>query len=188
MYNVNDTVLYGVHGICRIAGISEKDLGGNRVEYYVLKPVYENQSTIFVPVHSQILTAKMRRVLSAGEIYALIKAIPDENTIWIENENTRRARYKEILSRGDRVELVRLIKTLHLHEQSQKGKGRKLHTADERLMKEAEKILYEEFAHVLHIKREEVLSFILEQIDAEEKDKHERTSEENSDPDKARRQ
>ena len=36
-------------------------------------------------------------------------------------------------------------------------------------MKEAEKMLYEEFAYVLNIRQDQVLPFILEQIQIEEK-------------------
>jgi CarD family transcriptional regulator len=169
MYQVNDMILYAAQGICRIAEITEMDLNGAAALYYVLKPVYEEKSTIFVPVYNETLTSKMRRVLSAPEIYALIKTMPDEGTIWIDNEKERRERYKEIMSHGDRTELVKLIKTLYLHELSQKGKGKKLYVADERFMKEAEKILYEEFAHVLNIKREQVLPFIIEQISVDER-------------------
>ncbi len=44
-----------------------------------------------------------------------------------------------------------------------------MHIADERFLNEAEKLLYEEFAHVLQIERNQVLPFILKQIQPEEK-------------------
>lgn len=167
MYKANDTVLYATQGVCKISEISERNLSGSRMEYYVLKPVYDEKSTIFVPVDSKVLTAKMRRVLSAGEIHALIQAMPEENTIWVENEAERREVYKGILSRGERLDLIRLIKTLHEHQQSLKEKGRKMHVTDERFMKDAEKMLHEEFAHVLDMELEEVTPFILRQIEVE---------------------
>jgi CarD family transcriptional regulator len=52
-----------------------------------------------------------------------------------------------------------------LHQQELKEKGKKLRVSDERFLKDAEKVLYDEFAHVLDIKREEVLPFIFEQIE-----------------------
>ena len=48
-------------------------------------------------------------------------------------------------------------------------KGKKLHVNDARIFIEAEKMLYEEFAHVLHIEREQVLPFIMEQMEVEKK-------------------
>lgn len=89
--------------------------------------------------------------------------------LWIDNDNARRERYREILQSGDRAQLVGLIKALYCRQQEQQAKGRKLHAADERYLHEAEKILYEEFAHVLRIKRDEVLPFIMEQIQVKER-------------------
>lgn len=170
MYSVGDTVLYGSQGVCKIVGTDVKKIGGSKVEYFVLKPIYDENSTLFVPSSNNNLTSKMRSVLSAEEIYELIKAMPDEDTIWIDDENERKQKYQKIISQGDRKNLVQLIKTLHLHKLSQQGKGRKLHQCDEVFLKQAEKLLYDEFALVLKIKPDEVLPFIMEQIEVEEKD------------------
>ena len=43
--------------------------------------------------------------------------------------------------------------------------GTELVGADEKVMKEAEKMLYEEFAHVLDIRPSQVLPFIMQQIE-----------------------
>lgn len=169
MYHINNSVLYGTEGVCIISEIEEKEMGGEHQQYYVLKPVYRSESTIYVPVNSEKLTSKMRRVLSADEVYELIKTMPEEGTIWIDNKTDRQEKYKRILLSGDRTELIRLIKTLYLRQQAQKEMGKKLYVADENMMKDAERILYEEFAHVLDIEREQVFPMILEQIDPEEK-------------------
>jgi CarD family transcriptional regulator len=168
-YQVGHTIMYGSQGAFRIAEITEKNLDGKVIEYYVLKPVIDDKSITFVPVHNEATIAKMRRVLSVDEIHSLIKAMPDENTIWIEDEQARRERYKEIISRGDRTELVRLIKTLYFHQQEQHVKGKRLHVVDEKFMKNAENMLYGEFAHVLNIKPEQVLPFITERLSVDEK-------------------
>lgn len=170
MYCVGDTVLYGSQGVCRIVGTDEKKIGGNKIEYFVLKPVYDENSTVFVPSSNDNLMSKMRSVLSAEAIYQMIKAMPDEDTIWIDDENERKQKYQKIISEGDRKKLVQLIKTLHLHKVSQQKKGRKLHQCDEGMLKQAEKLLYDEFALVLKIKPDEVLPFIMEQIEVEKKD------------------
>ena len=64
---------------------------------------------------------------------------------------------------------VKLIKTLYFQKKSQKNKNKSLRDTDKRFMKDAERMLYEEFAHVLKIERDQVLSFIIEQIETEEK-------------------
>lgn len=168
-FAVNDSVLYGAEGVCRIAEISEQDFMGTRAQYYVLKPVYSAGSTIFVPVENEALVGKMRRILSPEEIRSLIKTMPDEALLWIDDDNARRAHYHEIIQNGDRAQLVGLIKALYTRRETQQAKGRKLHAADERYLHDAEKILYDEFAHVLQIKRDEVLPFIMEQIQISER-------------------
>ncbi len=169
MHNINDMVIYGTEGICRITDITVRDMHGGDVEYYVLKPVGESNSTIFVPTGSEVLTSKMRRILSAEEIYELIRTVTGERMEWIENENVRKERCKEILAEGDRRELMKMLRAIYLHGEERKSMGKKLHQCDERFMKDAEKLLYEEFAHVLNIKKEEVVPFIMEQISVTEK-------------------
>jgi Transcriptional regulators, similar to M. xanthus CarD len=161
VYQVGDIVLYSSHGVCKVVEIVERDLSGNRIKYYVLKPIYDNNSTVFIPVNSEALTSKMRDVLSLDEVQVLIEEIPNKTTIWIDNENARRDRYKEIVAGGNRTELVQLIKTLYQTQQVQRESGKKLHLSDERFMKDAEKMLYEELAHVLDIECSQVLEFVL---------------------------
>lgn len=169
LYNVGDIVLYGARGVCRITEIEENEMMGKRIKYYILKPVYDEKAKIFVPTTNETLCAKMRRTLSAKEIHTLIKSMKREEAIWIQDENQRRKEYKLILAGGDCREIIKMIKTLYRHQQSQIESGKKLHAADERLMKDAEHILHEEFAYVLDIQPEEVLPFILEQVVAKEK-------------------
>jgi len=165
MFNVSDMVMYGARGVCEIIDIAKKDFNeGKERTYYILRPVYDTKATIFVPVSNETLTNKMRHVLSSDEIYDMIRTMPDEDTIWIENENLRKIKYKEILADGNREELVKLIKTLYFHEQNRIADGKKLSMSDERFMKAAESLLYDEFALVLDIERDEVLTLILEQI------------------------
>lgn len=169
MFQINDTVIYGTQGACKISEIMQKKFAGKPMKYYVLKPIYDENSTVYIPVDNQGLVNKMRRLLSAREIHEIIQAMPDEECVWIENEHERKQAYKDIISRGDRLELVKLIKTLYFHQQAQQAKGRKLHMADERYFKEAEKLLYSEFALVLNIEPEQVVPFIANQIEVEGK-------------------
>lgn len=168
MYQINEAVLYGAN-VCRITGITEKEMGGTRSDYYVLTPVYDDRTVIYLPVENAMTTAKMRRILPVEEIDALISAMPEQSTIWIENDFIRKARYKEIISKGDRTELASMIKTLDERRESQREKNRKLLITDELAMKEAEKMLYEELAYVYNIKPDQVPLFILDKIEAEGK-------------------
>ncbi len=160
MFNVNDKVVYAAYGVCNISAVESRDFGGGSVEYYVLRPVSGSSNTFYVPTSGSGLESKMRKVISREEAEELIREMPDEPLIWIENEIQRREAYKKIIDSGDRRELVKLIKTLCLHRKELVEKHKKLRSTDERFLAEAENMLYDEFSYALGIPREEVISYI----------------------------
>ena len=94
----------------------KKKIDGRETEYYVLKPVYEHGvSTAYVPVENEQLTAKLRPLLSRQEVVELIDSLPHMQTPWIESQDVRREKYREILHKGDRTAMIRAIRALHLH-------------------------------------------------------------------------
>ena len=62
MFSVNDYVVYGSEGVCRIEDIGRKDITGldREKEYYTLVPVYKS-GRIYTPTDSSII---MRRVIT----------------------------------------------------------------------------------------------------------------------------
>lgn len=167
MFQVNDMVLYGTNGVCKLVDIDVRDCGGRMVEYYILKPIYASNSTVFVPVNNEKLTSKMRYVLTKEEIDEKIRLIPESSPGWIDDERTRKERFKDIVSRADTFELIQLIKTLLEHQEAVMARGKKLHVADERMLQEAEKMICDEFSYVLGISKEEVPSNITDSMKTE---------------------
>ena len=158
MFKINDVVMRGISGICTIVDIREENFRGKPEMYYVMQPIYE-RTTIFCPVESDKL--KVRKLLTREEIEELIKTMPEQKNIWIENDSERKEKFNAIIKRGDHRELICLLKTLHRKREEKKELGKKFHIADERAMKEAEQLLHGEFAYVLGIGEEEVLPYIL---------------------------
>ena len=166
MFQIGDTVLYGADGICTVTEIAMRTFGKEEAEYLVLTPLHQSRSVIYVPTASQVLLDKMHRVLSADEVRQIVREVAREDcAAWMQDENVRRDHYKEVLQSGDRRACIRLIKTIWVHGKEQKERGRKLHHVDEMAMKEAERLLYEEFAYVLGIKPEDVLPFIIKETE-----------------------
>jgi len=164
MFHVNDYLIYGTTDVCQMVGMrTEKLSNGVEKEYYILKPVYEVNSTIFSPVDNGKM--KMRRILTVEEVYELFRIVPDDEDDWIDNDRMRMEKFSEILKSGDRRDLVKLIKALHSKRREQIENGKNFRSTDENVMKAAEKLLYNEFALILDIKPGEVARFILEQIE-----------------------
>ncbi len=164
MYKVNDVVVYASYGVCEISAIEERDFSGENVEYYVLRPVGDSRNTFYVPTAKSALTEQMRRVYTREEVEELIRVMPDEDFIWIDDEAVRKEKYREIISGGDRLELVKLIKTLYIRRQELLQQHKKLHSADEKFLAEAENMLYDEFAYALGIGKDEVVPYIKEHV------------------------
>ena len=161
MYNVNDVVVYGTEGICRITGITEMKFGGEKSEYYILAPVEKEENTVYVPKNNEKVLRRMRRILTADEASRLIDSLPLEPMDWISNDRERQMAYKEIILCGKPEEVFRMISTLYLKQKDQLAIGKKLHASDERFLRDAEKMLFNEISYALNIRPQEVLSMIL---------------------------
>lgn len=164
MYNVNDAVVYGSNGVCVITAIEKRDFSGENVEYYILRPVNNPKNTFYVPTANSALKNKIINIYSRKEIESLISTMNNECCIWIENASQRKEEYRKIIDNGDRRELVRMIKTIYEKNLELIQQHKKLNSSDEKFLRDAENILYDEFSYSLNIPREEVVDYIKNHI------------------------
>lgn len=160
MYKVNDTVIYGTQGVCKIIEIAEKDFMGKKKEYYVLTPINNASTTLFAPTDNEAVLAKLRRILSKEEIHVLVNTMNNEEPVWIADEKERREKFREIIASGEHSALIQMIKAIWIQKQKREAEGKKLHMSDERFFKDAEQLLYDEFQYVLEINKEQLISYI----------------------------
>lgn len=166
MFEIGDIVMHGNNGACRISDIRSCSFAGMPARtYYILNPVYDKESTFYVPVDNDKI--RLRKLLAKSDVYDLIKIMPDDGTPWIDNDAERNTAFTDIIRRGDHTELIKLIKTLYNKREEVRDTGRKFHVNDERAMRDAEKMLYEEFALVLNIDPDEVIPYITERLAGE---------------------
>ncbi len=167
MFMVNDTIVYGRTGICVIDAIEKKRYSvGDRVENscYVLKPIYDSTSTVFVPVDNERLTSMMRCVLTKQEIDLMLESVRDGGEQWIDDRRERTEKFKEVLSKGIRSELLIMIKCIYEHKALLLKNGKKLCASDEGILKDAEREVSQEFAYSLGIGVDEVGNYILSKL------------------------
>ena len=164
MLKVGEKVMYGAAGACTVTETVMRRFGETQKEreYYVLTPVRDGRTTLYVPVDNMALQAKMRRLLSPEELKELVRSLPEEDAPWIADEKIRQEKYKDTLKNGNRRELIAMTRTLYRHRKQVKAMGRRLHVTDERLFQEAEKLLCDEFAVVLGMEPRQVIAFLFE--------------------------
>lgn len=160
MYQVEDQVLYGIHGVCRILELEERKIDRKKVEYYVLEPLEQPGARYYVPTQNQAAVAKLRKIMTAEEINALLASDAVRENAWIADENQRKLHYRSLINSGDRAALLCMVRTLHQHKQAQTAAGRKFHLCDENFLHDAEKLLSAEFSLALRIQPGEVGTYI----------------------------
>lgn len=162
MFTIGDHVVYGMAGVCRITDIRKEAFGGRKAEYYVLQPVFESNSLIYAPVSGGRIP--MRELVSREELFGLIHSLRESEFEWIENDKLRSEAFKEILRKGEMKEVLLMLRALYRHKFEQLQKGRKLHIADDNVMRSAESFSYSEIAYVLSLSPEDVPAFILREL------------------------
>lgn len=167
MFEINDVVVYGSQGVCEIAGIEEQRIGGESKKFFVLKPKNDKGATFYVPTWNEKAWGKMRKVMSKKEVDALIDSMPNKKPIWIADENERKEVYKAVLASGDQAAIISMVQALYLHKKEREAERKRLHMSDERFMKDAEQILYNEWQYVLNVDKTGLMTYILKRIETD---------------------
>ena len=163
MLKIGNYVSYRSEGVCVISDIRTESFGtlGGTGEYYILTPLKDANSVLYVPVNNELLVSKMMPLLSADEICALARELRDERIEWKEESRARSYAFRDILSVGDRRELIVLVNTISERIERMAESGKKLTGGDETAFKRAKKMLFEEFSVTADIEDEDTLMMIL---------------------------
>ena len=155
MVKVDDYIMYGITGVCKVIDITnEKFINGEKRDYYVLSPIHNNNTIIKIPLDNNKIP--MRKIISKGDVTSLINDMPNMDTLWIDDEKKRNNQFKMMLKSGKCEDLIKLI----FNKRYAKSTSKKLNKADTEIIKEAERLLHEEFAIILNISPKEVNSYI----------------------------
>ena len=157
MFQINDVILYGTQGVCKIVAMEQKRIDGANKMFFVLKPINDDSATVFVPTDKEAALKKMRRILTESQIRALLDAAGAERISWITQDTIRKERYRELLAGGDQLALICMIKSIYEHKKQCEEKGKRLHMIDEHFLKDAEQMLFNEFQYVLKLETKEAL-------------------------------
>ena len=152
MFKIDDYIMYGMTGVCKVIDITnEKFINGEERKYYVLSPIHNNNNTIIkIPLDNT--KVPMRKIISKEDVTSLINDMSNMEELWIDDEKKRSNEFKTMLKSGKCEDLIKLI--------SNKRHSKKLNKADKEIIKEAERLVNEEFAIILNISPKEVNSYI----------------------------
>jgi len=95
---------------------------------------------------------------------SLIAAMPLSVMEWQDNAKLRAECFRRILERGEREELISLMRTVYLKKQELAEVGRRIYAADENAMKRAERMIFDELSVVLGVGDDEIIKMIDEKV------------------------
>jgi len=164
MYQIGECVVYRAEGVCRISDIRQESFGvaGNDHTYYILTPMRDMGTTLFVPTDNELLTSMMRPLLSIEELIALGERLREERMEWIPESRGRNAHFREILSRGDREELIVMLQTVRAHARQVAAEGKRPMATDAQAIGRASELLLAEFSATTDIDTEAALFAFLD--------------------------
>ena len=165
MFEIGSLVVYGSGGVYRIDDIRNEDFSGSTRKYYVMSGIDSASTTVFVPIDSELLTARMKPLATKEEIDGLIADMPIEALDWPTDTKARNEKFRNIIENGDRAELLRLMRTVYLKKQELTAAGRRLYATDENNFKRAEKMILDEFSAVLGVDGDEVIKMIADRVE-----------------------
>ena len=164
MFEVGQWVMYGIHGVCRVAGTEKQLVNRKRSEFLVLEPLSKAESKFYLPLGNPTALAKLKPVLTVEELRTLLNSPEVREEHWIDEESRRKMYYKELITRGDRKEILQTIHSLYRYKAAQMEAGKKFHLCDDNFLRDAEKLLSSEISLVLEMTQEEARNYLREQL------------------------
>ena len=155
-FNVDDIVMYGSNGCCRIDAIEDRDSG----RYYILRPVNKDHTKLMVPLDNSDLVGRMRPVPSKRTLKTYIKRAAETPTSWIEDSSERKEAAKQVISSGTEVEMLVLVRSFYKHKEAVLASGKKATSSDNTILKTAQQHIRDEFSVVLGIDPDDVDDYI----------------------------
>lgn len=159
MYNVGDIIVYGEHGVCKVAAVGPLQLGGpgSRL-YYTLRPYYHPELVIYAPIDNDRVV--IRPPITREQAQQIVSELPRVPELEIPEEKGRETLFSQVQHTCDCRALAGLLKALYHRRAQRQKKGRRATSVDERYFHAAEDQLYGELAYALGMNREETPDYI----------------------------
>ena len=165
MFQKGDLVLYGVTGVCRVCDIAPRPEETEGQLYYTLRPL-KHGCVIYAPAGSE--KVYLRPILTREEANALIDSIPNTDAAPLCSRTVRELseQYGAAIRSHDCAQLIRLTMSIWKKREQARQNHQRLGTVDEKYMKRAQELLFEELSAALGIAEESVPDYIAARVAA----------------------
>ncbi len=158
MFNVGDNIVYPMHGAGTINAIEEKEVLGEKQQYYVIK--MPGEVMVMVPT-AKAEAMGVRSVIDSKSAGEVLKLLEQNETEMSDNWNKRYRDNLEKMKTGDIYKIADVVRNLSF---KQKEKGT-LSTGEKKMLNNAKLILVSELVLAEHTSKDEIEKLIDNKID-----------------------
>ena len=148
MFNVGDKIVYPMHGAGTIDSIEEKDILGEKQNYYIIKMPGEVKVMVPTAKAEEIGVRDIIDKETAGKVF---KVLEKDTTEMSMNWNKRYRDNMDKMKSGDVYEIADIVRNLSF---KQKEKG--LSTGEKKMLLNAKQILVSELTLAEHSSKDEM--------------------------------
>ena len=156
MFNVGDKIVYPMHGAGTIDAIEEKDILGEKQNYYIIK--MPGEVKVMVPI-SKASDIGVRSIIDKAEAGKVLEVLEANET---EMSNNWNKRYKENMEKMKSVSIYEVADVVRNLSYKQKEKG--LSTGEKKMLNNAKQILVSELVLAEHASENEVENLVENKI------------------------
>ena len=156
MFNVGDKIVYPMHGAGTIDAIEEKDILGEKQNYYIIK--MPGEVKVMVPI-SKASDIGVRSVIDKAEAGKVLEVLEANETEMSNNWNKRYKENMEKMKSGSIYEVPDVVRNLS-YKQKEKG----LSTGEKKMLNNAKQILVSELVLAEHASENEVENLVENKI------------------------
>ncbi|HHZ16804.1 MAG TPA: CarD family transcriptional regulator [Peptococcaceae bacterium] len=153
MFNIGDKIVYPMHGAGVIEAIEEKEILGEKRNYYVLRmPIGDMK--VMVPT-TNVEAIGLRKIIGGEEVKKVFNILQQDNSPMSSNWNRRYRHNMEKIKSGNIYELAEVVRNLTARDR-EKG----LSTGEKKMLDNARQILLSELVLAKDGEREEIESLL----------------------------
>lgn len=156
MFNVGDKIVYPMHGAGTIDAIEQKDILGEKQDYYIIK--MPGEVKVMVPI-AKAEEVGVRNVINKAEAGKVLEVLEANETEMSNNWNKRYKENMEKMKSGNIYEIADVVRNLS-YKQKEKG----LSTGEKKMLSNAKQILVSELVLAEHASENEVEDLIENKI------------------------
>ena len=156
MFNVGDKIVYPMHGAGTIDAIEEKDILGEKQDYYIIK--MPGEVKVMVPI-SKADDVGVRGIIDKEEAGKVLQVLEANETEMSNNWNKRYKENMEKMKSGSIYEVADVVRNLS-YKQKEKG----LSTGEKKMLNNAKQILVSELVLAEHASENEVENLVENKI------------------------